>query len=79
MEFGNRYIGNYRTKKYYINVTLPKVDPLIMTELSVCHVTMVTNDFAHVLWGHVFFLSIHKAKFPFLCITFGLQLLPFAS
>lgn len=58
---------------------LPKVDPLVVTKFPVRHITMVPDDFSHMLRWHVLFLSIHKAKFPFLRVTFGLKLLPFPS
>lgn len=58
---------------------LPKVDPLVMPKFSVRHVTVIPDDFAHMLRWHVLFLSIHKAKFPLLRVAFGLKLLPFPS
>ena len=45
---------------------LPKVDPLVVAELPVGHVTMVPDDFADMLGWHVLLLGIHKSKLPFL-------------
>lgn len=58
---------------------LPQVDPFVMSELPVGHVSVVSNDLPDMFWRHVFLLSIHKPKFPLLCIALGLQLLPFSS
>lgn len=51
---------------------LPKVDPFVMPKLSVGHVTVIPDDFAHVLRWHVLLLGIHKAKFPLFSIALGL-------
>lgn len=58
---------------------LPKVDSFVMTELPVGHVSMVPDNFAHMLRRHVLLLSIHKSKFSLLRIALCLQLLPFSS
>lgn len=57
----------------------PKVHSLVMSELSVGHVTMISNDLPHMFWWHVFLLGFHKSKLSFFSIAFGLQLLPLAS
>ena len=64
---------------YSSPVPLPQIYSLVIPKLSVCHVAMVTDDLSHVLWGHVFLLCLHKTKLPFLRVSLGLQLLPFAS
>lgn len=48
-----------------------------MAKLSVGHVSMVPDDLPHMLWWHVFLLSINKAKFSLFRVAFRLQLLPF--
>lgn len=58
---------------------LPKVDSFVMTELPVGHVSMVSDNFPHMLRRHVLLLSIHKTKFPLLRVALGLQLLPFSG
>lgn len=45
-------------KKHY----LPKVHPLVMTEFSVGHVSMVPDDLPDMLGWHVFLLCINKPK-----------------
>lgn len=50
-----------------------------MTELSVGHVSMVSNDLPDMFRGHVFLLGIHKPKLPLFCIALRLQLLPFSG
>lgn len=49
-----------------------------MPELPVGHVTVIPDDFPHMLRRHVLLLGIHKTKLPLLSITFCLQLLPLA-
>ena len=58
---------------------IPKVDPLVVAEFPVGHVTMVPDDLADMLGWHVLLLSIHKAKLPLLGVPLRLQLLPFSS
>ena len=47
----------------------PKVDTLVIPELSVCHVTMVSYDLPHMLWRHILLLSFNKAKLSLLTVT----------
>lgn len=56
---------------------LPEVHSLVMTKLSVGHVSMVPDDLADMLRGHVLLLSIHKAKLSLFRVALCLQLLPF--
>ena len=56
---------------------LPEVHSFIVAELSVCHVTMITNNLPHMFRRHVFLLCLHKTKLPFLGILLGSDLLPF--
>lgn len=58
---------------------LPQVDTLVVTELPVGHITVVADDLADVLGGHVLLLRVHEPELPFLRIALGLQLLPFAG
>ena len=50
----------------------PKVDSLVIAELSVCHVTMVANDLSHMFRWHVFLLCLHKPKLALLTVAFRL-------
>ncbi len=59
--------------------SLPKVDPFVMPELPVGHVAVVAYNLPYMFWWHVLFLSLDEPKLTLLCITLGLQLLPFAS
>ena len=57
---------------------LPKVDPLIVAELPIGHVTMVPDDFADMFRWHVLLLGIHKPKLSLLRVALCLELLPFS-
>ena len=57
---------------------LPEVPPLVMTKLSIGHVSMVPDDLADVLRRHVFLLSVHKAKLSLFGVALCLQVLPFS-
>ena len=50
----------------------PKVHSLVVSELAVGHVAMITDDLPHMLWGHVFLLSLHKSELALLTVTLGL-------
>ena len=57
----------------------PEVHPLVVAVLSAGHVAVVSDDLAHVLGRHVFFLGLHEPELPLLAVALGLQLLPFLS
>lgn len=56
-----------------------KVDTLVVSEFSVGHISVISDDLADVLWWHVFFLRVDEAKFSLFRIAFRLKLLPFTS
>ncbi len=56
-----------------------KVDTLVVSEFSVRHVSVISDDLADMLRRHVLFLRVDEAEFPFFRIAFRLKLLPFAS
>lgn len=60
-----------------MNISLPKVHPLVVAKLSVGHVSMVPDDLPDVLRWHVFLLCVDKPKLSLLRVAFRLQLLPF--
>ena len=64
---------------YTINRYSPEIDSFIIAKLSVCHVSMVTDNLPDVLWRHVLFLGLNKTKLSLLTVTFRLKLLPFPS
>lgn len=47
----------------------PEVDSLVVAELSVGHVSMITDDLPHVLRRHVLFLGLDKSKLSLLTVT----------
>lgn len=80
-DISNRFVRPWeimamKTTKMLLG-NLPKVDSLVMSVLSTTHISMITNDFSYMFWGHFFFLSIHIPKLSFFSKSFGLKLLPF--
>lgn len=60
-------------------IALPEVHSLVISKLSVCHVTVISNNLPDVLWRHIFLLSLHEAKLSLLAVALRLKLLPFSS
>lgn len=60
-------------------MALPEVDSLVVSELSVRHISVISNDLPDMLRRHVFLLCLHEAKFSLLAVAFRLKLLPFSS
>ena len=56
----------------------PQINSLVMSELSVGHVSVISDDFSDVRRWHVFLLNVDETKFPFLCVSLRLKLLPFS-
>lgn len=50
-----------------------------MPVLPASHITVVSDDLAHVFGWHVFFLSLHEPELSLLAVALRLQLLPFLS
>lgn len=53
-----------------------KVHALVAAELFVGHITMIFDDLANVLWGHVLLVVLDIPKFSLLPISLGIELLP---